>query len=167
MLTLTIIRHAKSSWRFADLDDFHRPLNKRGLRDCGKMPRQIGRRVKRPDLLLSSDAVRAVQTAQSLVDGLGLDPARVRVEHRLYLAELDTLLEEVGLVGPEVKHLMLVGHNPGLTDLYNHLLSQPIDNLPTFAVAVLKLDLSAWDQLARGCAELDQMLTPKELLGAD
>ena len=166
MPRLTLVRHAKSSWRFGSLDDFYRPLNKRGLRDCQKMPRHVLKRVPAPSLLLSSDAARAVQTAQALVDAYALPADRVRVEHSLYLAEVDTLLEEIGLVPDSVAHLMLVGHNPGLSELLSALVPQGAEPMPTFAVASLSLELPSWEQIKPGCATLDEYFVPKDLIAA-
>ena len=167
MPRLTLVRHAKSSWRFGSLDDFYRPLNKRGLRDCQKMPRHVVKRVGEPALLLSSDAARAVQTAQALVDAFALAPERVRVEHRLYLAEVDTLLEEISLIDNSVSHLMMVGHNPGLSELLGTLVRQGGQAMPTFAVASLTLQVSEWAQIQPGCATLDDYFVPKELIAAN
>jgi len=139
---LTLVRHAKSSWRFSGMDDFHRPLNKRGLRD----------------------AVRAVQTCQALADAYGLGEGAVVLDHALYLAEADQILEALARHGGEAPHVMLVGHNPGLTDVYNHLVDPPVGNLPTFSVAHLELDAPDWQSVGRGCGRGAGVLLPKELL---
>jgi len=161
---LTLVRHAKSSWRFSGMDDFHRPLNKRGLRDAVRMPRQVVSRVPPPVLLLSSDAVRAVQTCQALADAYGLGEGAVVLDHALYLAEADQILEALARHGGEAPHVMLVGHNPGLTDVYNHLVDPPVGNLPTFSVAHLELDAPDWQSVGRGCGRGAGVLLPKELL---
>ena len=161
---LTLVRHAKSSWRFQGMDDFHRPLNKRGLRDAVRMPRQVASRVPPPVLLLSSDAVRAVQTCQALADAYGLGEGAVVLDHALYLAGVEQILDALARHGGEAPHVMLVGHNPGLTDLHNHLVTPPLDNLPTFSVAHLELDAEDWRGIARGCGKSAGLLLPKELL---
>jgi phosphohistidine phosphatase len=163
-LWLTLVRHAKSSWRFDGMDDFHRPLNKRGLRDAVRMPRHVVSRVPPPDRVLCSDAVRAVQTCQALADAYGLAADAVVLDHQLYLAGVRGLLEALARHGGGATHLMLVGHNPGLTELYNHLVGTPLDNLPTFAVAHLELDAVTWERLRPGCGRGARVLMPKELL---
>jgi phosphohistidine phosphatase len=161
---LTLVRHAKSSWRFAGMDDFHRPLNKRGLRDAVRMPRHVASRVPAPGLVLCSDAVRAVQTCQALADAYGLVDDVVVLDHELYLAGATRLRETLARHGGEETHVMLVGHNPGLTDLYNQLVTTPLDNLPTFAVAHLELDAPSWEAVRPGCGRGAKVLLPKELL---
>ena len=148
MVRLTIIRHAKSSWLLRDLDDAARPLNRRGLGDCLKMPGRIAERVPAPDALLVSDAVRAVQTATAVADAWHLDTGSVYLESRLYLAAAEDMLALCAEQRwRDCSHLALVGHNPGMTDLYNRLSSSLLDNLPTFGVAHFELDTS-WGALA-------------------
>jgi len=163
-LELIIARHAKSSWRFSGLDDFHRPLNKRGLRDAVRMPKLVASRIPTPDRVLSSDAVRAVQTAQALADGFGLAEDAVELCHDMYLASAVGLLETLSRDGGSVHRVLMVGHNPGLTDLYNLLVDSPVDNLPTLAVAHLALDVPGWDRIEPGCGRSLRLLLPKELL---
>ena len=161
---LTLVRHAKSSWRFRHLDDFRRPLNKRGLRDCVKMPRVLVKKFSSPQLVLCSDAVRAVQTCQALVDAFDVGDDRIVLDSELYLAAFDTLHERLRYIDDHVTHCMLIGHNPGLSDLCNFLLPSPIQDLPTMAVAVLKFDADKWAALRRGMCELSALYLPKELL---
>ncbi len=161
---LSLVRHAKSSWRFRSLDDFRRPLNKRGLRDCAKMPRLLAKKLPQPELLLSSDAVRAVQTCQALADAFGVPDDHIALDPEIYLADPQTLLERVHSIPDSVTHLMMVGHNPGLTELCNYLLPAPVPDLPTLAVAVLRVDGSGWSQLARGGAQLEELMQPKDML---
>jgi len=161
---LVIARHAKSSWRFGALDDFHRPLNKRGLRDLVRMPKLVAERIAAPDRVLSSDAVRAVQTCQALADGFGVAADAVRVLHELYLASAPDLLALLAREGAGAHRVLVVGHNPGLTDLYNLLVDQPIDNLPTLGVTHLVLHAPSFDALTPGCASVRALLLPKELL---
>ena len=163
-LELLIARHAKSSWRFADLDDFHRPLSKRGLRDAVRMPKLVAERLPAPERALSSDAVRAVQTCQALVDGFGLPEDAVVLRHDLYLASHDEILEVIAREAGAARRIMVVGHNPGLTDLYNHLVRNPVENLPTLAVAHLSLDAPGWERVPAGSATSLGLLLPRELV---
>lgn len=161
MKRLTLIRHGKSSWASLAQDDFERPLNSRGLRDCDRMPAAIKSKIPRPRILLSSDAVRARMTCEAVAGEYGLADSGIQYIPALYLAGLDSLLECVGSQDNDLDHVMLVGHNPGLTDLYNHLCTQTADNLPTFAVADLQLDIDTWSDLHPHCATLENFLKPK------
>lgn len=161
---LSLVRHAKSSWRFRHLDDFRRPLNKRGLRDCARMPKLLTRRIPKPDLMISSDAVRAVQTTQALADAFELFDERIVLDPEIYLADVKTLMRRIRSVRDSTNHVMLVGHNPGLTELCNHLLPAPVADLPTLAVAVLRVECASWTGLTRGGAKLEKLLQPKDML---
>lgn len=163
-LRLTLVRHAKSAWRYGGLDDFHRPLNARGLSDAVRVPPLLAVRLPAPDLILCSDAVRAVQTCEAIAAAFELDDACVHLEHALYLASAEGILELLADAGGGAQHLLVVGHNPGLTDLYNHLLNTPVDNLPTLAVAPITLAASHWSAITPGCGRIDRLLRPKEIL---
>ena len=165
-LRLTIVRHAKSSWRFADLDDHRRPLNRRGLRDVLRMPRIVAQRIPRPDLLIASDAARTVQTAQALADAYELPDERAILTDELYLAGHRELMRILGSMRDRHTHVMLVGHNPGLSELCEHLLGTPMEHLPTFATASLELEVSGWKQLGRGRARLASLLLPRDFATA-
>jgi phosphohistidine phosphatase len=162
-LRLTLVRHAKSSWRFTTLDDFHRPLNARGLADAARMPARLTARMPAPQLMLCSDAVRAVQTGEALAAAFDLPGACVQLHHALYMASAAGILECLAGAAGAARHVMLVGHNPGLTDLYNHLIAMPVDNLPTLAVAPLVLEAPAWSAVAPGCGRIERLLRPKEM----
>jgi phosphohistidine phosphatase len=159
---LSLVRHAKSSWRY-DLEDARRPLNKRGLRDCQRVSPVLASRLGRPDLVLCSDAARTVQTCQAIADALDISAAVTRIDHALYLADRATLLAAIAGAPPDAGHVMVIGHNPGLTDLLNHLCPDFLDNLPTFGIAVLEVSGHGWDDLRQGTATLRDLLVPKAL----
>ncbi len=161
MKRLTLIRHAKSDWISPAQDDFDRALNPRGLRDCGRMPAHIKAGITRPHFILSSDAVRAKMTSEAIAGSYGITPEEIKYIPALYLASLETLLDCIGSQDNGVEHLMLVGHNPGLTELHNYLCPQAADNLPTFAVAGLQLAVDVWRELPAHCATLESFLKPK------
>ena len=160
---LTLIRHAKSSWQFAGMDDFHRPLNRRGLADSLWMPAQVLERIDKPQVVYCSAAVRAVQTCQALCEEYALDPDSVVVDPALYLASANEILAYLQKNARRARRVFVIAHNPGLTDLFNHLAQQAIDNLPTFAVAHLNLPTNKWSVLTAHCARVEHLLLPKEL----
>ena len=162
-LTLTLIRHAKSSWQFAGMDDFHRPLNRRGLADAVWMPAQVLKRVDKPQVIYCSGAVRAVQTCQALVDEYGLASDAVVVDRALYLATAEEILAYLRINAQHASQVFVVAHNPGLTELFNHLVVDAVENLPTLAVAHLHLSASDWTQVNAHCARVGHLLLPKEL----
>lgn len=144
MKELIIVRHAKSSWRDSGLDDRERPLNKRGERDAPEMGARLARRKDRPDLIVSSPAVRALATARIIARKLDYARKDIVLIERLYGAGLDELLDVIRKADESVATLLLFGHNPGLTQLANHLGPREIPNLPTCGVLHLRFDAAIW-----------------------
>jgi phosphohistidine phosphatase len=140
---LYLARHAKSSWDDMRLSDFERPLNKRGERDAPMMAEILKAKGVAPQLILSSPALRAKRTANIYHDAIG---GILQFDRRIYEASPMSLLY---LAQETLQHhdtLMIVGHNPALTELVNLLGDTPIYNLPTAAVVGLAFD----DEIAPG-----------------
>jgi len=129
--TLYIARHAKSSWNDMTLSDFERPLNKRGEHDAPFMAALLKEKGIKPNLILSSPAKRAKTTAKYYHEALG---GELRFDARIYEASAMSLLYLVQEALAEAKHVMIVGHNPGLTALNDMLSNRSIYNIPTAGV---------------------------------
>src|SRR6058998_2876755 len=134
MKTLFLIRHAKSSRDDPTLADKDRPLNDRGKRDAPRMGKRLAKRDVKPDLILSSPAARALETAQIIAKKLDYKRKNILVDDRLYAVGADELLDVLRKLGDEVECAMVVGHNPELTELA-HRLSSKITDMPTCSVA--------------------------------
>ena len=156
MKDLIIVRHAKSSWKDSGLDDRERPLNRRGERDAPEMGARLARRGERPDLIVSSPAVRALTTARIIAGKLDYARKDIVVVSRLYGADVDELLDVIRSADESAATLMLFGHNPGLTELANHLGPRPIPNLPTCGVLHLRFEADTWPVV--GYARGDEIL---------
>ena len=152
--TLTIVRHAKSSWKDAGLSDRERPLNRRGKRDAPEMGRRIDAANIRPSLILSSPAVRAFTTAKIIAAQIGYPKEFLQREPDLYLASVDTLIDVVARQDEKFNNIMLFGHNPGLTDFVNYLVPGLTDNLPTAGVVAVEFDSDDWSLRDRPEVEL-------------
>lgn len=163
--SLTLIRHAKSSWDDPQLDDFDRPLSRRGEREL-KETAPLLHRLKLPcELLLASPAQRTRATAALLAKALALPDERIAFDHAIFEADSETLLFRLQQADDAIDHLVLVGHNPGLTELANHLGPVVIDNIPTCGVVELHLPaLRHWHELSPKSATLRRFLYPR-LLG--
>ncbi|HVN43015.1 MAG TPA: histidine phosphatase family protein [Steroidobacteraceae bacterium] len=148
---LTLVRHAKSDWSLAGQPDWDRTINKRGQRDAPEMARRLRSRRLKPDLILSSPAVRTLATATIMAHELKVPAALVRPEERLYLASAQDILAVIRQFGGTAAHLMLFGHNPGVTDCANRLSAgDQIDNLPTCGVFTALFDIANWRDLDWG-----------------
>lgn len=164
MLTLHLLRHAKSDWDEPGLDDRERGLNRRGRRDAPRMGAALAAELVPVDIHVSP-ARRAQLTLRGLVEGW---PELARVEHwteeGLYTFDAEELLEWIAGCGETRDTLFLIGHNPAFTDLVNFLAGAPvIDKLPTAAYARLVLEADSWAALGPGCASLQRLLRPREL----
>jgi phosphohistidine phosphatase len=148
MKTLFLIRHAKSSWDDTALPDKDRPLNDRGKRDAPKMGKRLARRDVKPDLILSSPAMRALTTAEIIAKKLDYKRKDIVVDDRLYAGEADDLLNVIHKLGDKRERVILVGHNPELTDLA-HRLSSEITHMPTCAVAAFTFDAKSWSNIGK------------------
>jgi len=144
MKTLTLVRHAKSSWKNRGLSDRERPLNKRGKHDAPLMGQSVAEAGARPSQIISSPAVRAWTTARIFARELGYPVEFLQREDGLYLASLDSLLDVIATQDAGFNNLMLFAHNPGLTDFANYLVPGLTNNLPTSGVVSVDLDSDDW-----------------------
>ena len=154
MKILTIVRHAKSSWKDSSLTDDKRPLNRRGERDAPEMGRRIQEHGVRPSLIVSSPAVRAWTTAKVIAQAINYPREFLQKEDRLYLASLDDILDVIVAQDNGFNNLMVVGHNPGLTDFANFLVPGLTNNLPTAGVVSVQVDQDDWSLYERPATEL-------------
>jgi phosphohistidine phosphatase len=146
---LTLLRHAKSSWRDPDLADHERPLSGRGHKDAPRMAERLRVRRARPSLILTSTAKRAFETAQIVARALGYPREFLQAEPALYLADSPAILEVIAAQGESFSDLLLVGHNPGLTELVNQLLPDlRLNNLPTAGVVAMASTAERWADIA-------------------
>ncbi|WP_242926505.1 SixA phosphatase family protein [Pontibacter vulgaris] len=154
MKTLYILRHAKSSWKFEELSDHDRPLSKRGRDDAPLMGQELAARQVKPDMILSSPAVRAITTATLVSKELDYDPDDVVIDDRIYGADKDDLLEVVRETPADVDKLLLIGHNDALTEFANMLAPEPVSSIPTAGIVAVQFDCESWFEINRGNAEL-------------
>ena len=148
MKTLMLVRHAKSSWDNTALPDRDRPLADRGKRDVARMSKRLAERDLKPDLIMSSPAARALATAEVIAMRLGCKRKNIAVNDRLYVGDADDLLEVIQELGDKLEHVMLVGHNPELTELARHLSSE-ITDLPTCAIAEFTFEAKSWSEIGK------------------
>jgi len=146
MKTLFLVRHAKSSRDDPSLADRNRPLDDRGRQDAPKMGKRLAKRDVKPDLVVSSPALRALTTAQLIAEEVGYKRKDIVVDDRLYASSPDDLLAVIRELDRKLDRVMLVGHNPEFTDLAHRLSSEIID-MPTSAVAESDFDTKAWSDV--------------------
>ena len=147
MKTLYLIRHAKSSWKFPDLDDFDRPLNKRGKHDAPMMGRRLHQQGIQPDLIVSSPAERAQRTARAVANAVDYQQFSIQYDKTLYHATDAAMQAVLSEVSDSVDTLVMVGHNPGLTDFFNRLTAHHIDNIVTTGVVAVTFSVDQWSEV--------------------
>ena len=130
------------------MPDKDRPLNDRGRRDAPKMGERLAKREVKPDLILSSPAMRALKTAEIIAKKLDYRRKDIVVDDRLYAVGADDLLDVIHKLGDKLERVMLFGHNPELTELA-HRLSSKIAHMPTCAVAEFTFDAKSWSKIGK------------------
>ncbi len=166
MKRLALIRHGKSSWKTEQLQDFERPLNRRGYRDAPFMAKEFARLEQQPSLLLSSYATRALTTARLFAKAMEYPLEFLQLREGLYeasAAQIENLLSECS---DEHDYIAVFGHNPGSCDLINKLCGNVLENLPTCGIAVVTIPIDQWRYLPKYSAlqagELELFLCPKQ-----
>jgi len=146
---LFIIRHGKSSWDNEGLDDIDRPLAERGTRSAHDMAQRLSNMGLVPDLILSSPASRALNTALIMSRIWELDPGVLQIHDALYMAYVKEIEQVVASAPLDVLNLAIFGHNPSFTIYANQFLDDPLDNLPTAGVVIVTLEASGWKEIGR------------------
>ena len=168
MKTLTLLRHAKSSWDDATSRDFDRPLNARGRRAAETIGRAMRSESLRYDAVIASPAVRVVETIDGVAAGSGMALAP-HYDRRIYLASTAALLDLVHEADDAHASLMIVGHNPG-TESLALLLSRPGSHrseievkFPTGTLVEMRFDVARWSDVDRGGGIIVRFIRPRDL----
>ena len=172
--TLYLLRHAKSSWKDTTLDDFDRPLNKRGRDAAKKMARYLMQQHIEPGQILCSSAQRTRETLDRMFKVLPT-PIPIRFEKGIYMAEAPALLRRLQGLSDSLSSVLVIGHNPGLEQLALLLAgsgdgdtrNQLAEKFPTAGLAVLVANLEHWSDFKPGCARLEVFVRPRDLLDAE
>lgn len=162
MKTLYLIRHAKSDWSNQSLDDFDRPLNKRGKKNAPTMGKVLFYSGTHPDLILCSPALRAKTTAIEIAQQLSYPIESIIYENTLYAADVETILSIIRRVSDTVETLFVFGHNPEVTKCVNHICACDIGNIPTCGIVAVTLKNNTWASIGKNSAEILLFDYPKK-----
>ena len=169
MLSLYIMRHAKSSWAIPGARDFDRELNERGLNDLVKISQVIERENINPDKILCSSAVRTRQTLDGIADVLKNEP-EIEFTERLYSSGLAEYIEMINATR-DAKSLMIIGHNPMCGSLATSLpgsgesaeLEKIAYKYPTAAISIIEFNLDDWSKVTKGSGNLKKSIFPSQI----
>ena len=165
MKRLTLMRHADARWNDPALPDLERPLNRRGETAAEAMARRLLELELVPDLLLASPARRTQQTADIVARQLSLPSRCVLREEALYLASAPDMLKLVQKTGPRIAHLLVVAHNPGVSELVRLLIPKGNSSaLATGAVCSITFDTPQWSSIGPDRVTDVQRESPKTRL---
>jgi len=148
MKRLTLIRHAQADDPLPDQPDWDRPLTRRGISDAVAMAKRLKSPRYKPELILASPALRTRQTTDIFAERFGLEAEQLKFIEESYLADAKRLLKVIQEHGANAKHVMLVAHNPGITELADQLSQERgIDAMPTCAIFTAEFNITHWSEL--------------------
>lgn len=159
MKKIILVRHAKSSWEY-DVSDHERPLNSRGLTDANRVSNELLGNIT-PELVLSSDALRAKTTAEIFITNLQINKSKLILNRSLYDFSGLSLTEAIKSCDDSIDELMIFGHNNAITNFVNKYGNVFIDNVPTCGVTVIEFEADGWNEIKKGNTILT--LFPKQL----
>ncbi len=167
MKRLTLMRHADARWNDPAISDLERPLNRRGTAAAQAMARRLLNLELIPDLLLASPARRTQQTADIVARELSLPARLVLREEALYLASAPDMLKLVLGTGPRVAHLLVIAHNPGVSELVQLLIPQRSSaGLATAALCSIAFDAAHWTAIGSAAVtDVQREKPPARLFG--
>jgi phosphohistidine phosphatase len=164
MKTLYLLRHAKSSWSESGIRDNERPLNKRGKRDASFMGKILFERGIKPDKLITSSAVRSIETAKQIAKEINIERSFVIVDERLYHPSTLDFLRVISEIDNSNNETMLISHNPGITDFVNFVSTSDFDNVPTCGVVCIQFDVNDWKDISNHKGKVIFFEYPKKYL---
>lgn len=161
MKKLIIIRHSKSSWKDHSLTDFNRPLNGRGKSDAPVMADYLKRKISKIDYLHSSSSVRTFETSKYFINQIQF--GKVEYDDALYHCSATSILNMVSSYSDDYRSVMIIAHNPGLTNLINNITNISLDNLPTTGLAEIVFNINSWSNISYKNSNLLDLKFPKQL----
>ena len=160
---LILIRHTKSSWSNLSVSDFDRPLKNDRVDDAKNMAKKLKELQLQPGLIICSPALRTRQTAEYFCDILKYDNCKIQFEKSIYESTVEEILAVIRATDANVKTLVIIAHNPSITNFVNNFLLKKIDELPTTGVVWFEFENPDWDIYGTTPCKLRYYLTPKTI----
>jgi len=161
---LLLLRHAKSSWKKLNIPDHDRPLNKRGKKDAPKMGKILKELDIVPDLIISSSAKRAMDTAKLIAENCEYKK-NIEKNSLLYASTPENYIDVISMVSDDLQKVLVVGHNPIIEEIVKKFVNR-IETIPTCTLVQLNLNIGSWkliDRLDYKEINLIKILRPKDI----
>jgi len=162
MKNLTLIRHAKSCWENPEVDDIARQLNARGSEAIAVMGNFLQTNKYLPDLILSSPAVRAIDTAKGFAAYLQYEPKKIQAEPLIYFGTSLDILNIIFVLDNKYQDVFLFGHEPKLSALIAHFTKKQVEKFPTCSVCRITFNTQKWENIKNGNCTL--LIAPKDVV---
>ena len=160
MKYLSIIRHAKSDWS-SNVDDIARPLNERGKAATPMVANYLLQQQIKPDLIISSPATRAHETAKGIATILKYDVKKIQTEAVVYFGTSSAIIEHLQNLAPQYNDVFLFGHEPILSSMIFQFTKKSLDKFPTCSVCRIAFNINHWKEIKTGNCEF--LISPKQL----
>ncbi len=161
--SLILVRHAQSRNVEPGHKDLDRELTDSGIQDASRLGRYMYMEELIPQLILTSHATRARDTAQLFSEQLKMDQSEVKIDEDLYEASVRTLLNKIHELDKRIKKVMVIGHNPSVSHLCEHLSKDDIGFLPPASMVHLTFDKVEWGNLSKGDGHLEEIKFPDQI----
>ena len=161
MKTIYFIRHAKAGWSIPNTSDFERAVSKKGKKDINTMGSYLALRGVKPDLILSSCALRAQQTTDLLAEKIAFKGEKHYLQE-LYMTSVEVIKEIISMQEDSINTMFIIGHNPYLHELANSLTREHISKFPSLGIIAINFKIDSWNTITGVKGDIDFFIFPKQ-----
>lgn len=160
--TLILLRHAKSREAEKGQKDFERTLTESGIRDASITGRFLYNQNFSADIILSSPAIRARETAELVAEQMKYDTSQIKYESDIYNGSARSLLELINQTSEDCGKMVIVGHNPAIAYLAEYLTKADIGSLEACGYAFIRVE-GNWESVSEGSCILEYCQSPSQI----
>ena len=162
MKSIILFRHAKSDWDATYSSDHQRPINQRGIKASKLMGSYLAKINEIPDLIISSSALRALQTMENAIS-TGKWESKIAVKKEVYHASVSTLIDLIKRTRNIYSNICIIGHEPTFSYFLKSITNETVFKFPTATMAKIVLKVESWNNLDNKPSKLLWIKKPKEL----
>lgn len=164
MKRIFLVRHATAQDRAEGLPDFERSLIKKGEKEAKSVAHHLAETYAIPDLMISSFANRAIETAHLFAKAFGYPPQKILLRDTFYgNIAIDALASEIGRQPDKYSSLLLTGHDPAFSQLAAYLVKGFREIIPKAGVVAADFDIDHWADMKSGSGKLFEFTSPARL----